>query len=172
MRGRGGSGKRPPSFVGCTTRNSGGPARGYGFSGCDGAARSWVGLGRISSIIPFLIAMFATSARSWPISGGWPGASQYRPRRRTARDVAGMHRRPRSVRTQWSRFERQSCRLRNRTAWTLLNFGICRMLAQRRALGEPNFGYKAADKPILIGRGKRQPKQRNPSATLLSGKDH
>jgi hypothetical protein len=41
--------------------------RGYEFSGCNGAARSWVGSCRITSIIPFLIAMPAISARSWPM---------------------------------------------------------------------------------------------------------
>ena len=41
--------------------------RGYEFSGCNGAARSSVGSCRITSIIPFLIAMPAISARSWPM---------------------------------------------------------------------------------------------------------
>ena len=40
---------------------------GYEFSGCNGGARSWAGSCRIASIIPFLIAMVATSARSWPM---------------------------------------------------------------------------------------------------------
>ena len=36
-------------------------------SACNGGARSWVGSRRIASIIPFLIAMVATSTRSWPM---------------------------------------------------------------------------------------------------------
>ena len=37
------------------------------FSRCNGGARSWAGSRRISSIMSFLIAMLATSARSWPM---------------------------------------------------------------------------------------------------------
>ena len=40
---------------------------GYEFSGWNGGARSGAGSCRIASIIPFLIAMVATSARSWPM---------------------------------------------------------------------------------------------------------
>jgi hypothetical protein len=40
---------------------------GYEFSGWNGGARSGAGSRRIASIIPFLIAMVATSARSWPM---------------------------------------------------------------------------------------------------------
>ena len=39
----------------------------YESSACSGGARSGAGSRRIASIIPFLIAMVATSTRSWPM---------------------------------------------------------------------------------------------------------
>ena len=62
-----GSPKQLPLHVGALRESLEARRLGYEFSGWNGGARSGAGSCRIASIIPFLIAMVATSARSWPM---------------------------------------------------------------------------------------------------------
>ena len=63
--GKRGQSKRLPSFA--LRKILEARRLGYKSSACNGGARSGAGSRRIASIIPFLIAMVATSTRSWPM---------------------------------------------------------------------------------------------------------